>query len=266
MNILISLVFNKVKTYETERRLIYPNLHNYKNVKEILIVEDEKELAENLQELLQTLDFNVLDIFSNAKDTLEYLKKRRPDLIIMDVLLEGTLDGVQLTQVIKEKYDIPVLFLTAYSDNPILEKISNVTYDGFLLKPFDFQRLKSAVFLAINRIQFKEKTDRRQKYLKIRDKGFLSPVSEDRILYLQADGMYTKVVTKDKTYMIRDILKDVSGKLSDKKFIRIHKSYIVNVSHIASFNSKEVIVNQTSLPVRRGLYKKLRELIISRLS
>ncbi|MFN3803024.1 LytR/AlgR family response regulator transcription factor [Belliella pelovolcani] len=86
------------------------------------------------------------------------------------------------------------------------------------------------------------------------------PVPIYDILFLKADGLYTKVYTKTKTYVIRDILKDVLGDLPSSSFVRVHKSYLVNIKHINSFNSKELIIEDHTIPIRRGFYRELHQL------
>lgn len=231
----------------------------------IVIVEDEIDLAQNLKETLEILGYHVLTIFTNAKDTLQFLNSNHSDLIIMDIMLEGSMDGIELTNRIKTNFDIPVLFLTAFSNVKIFDRISKVNHEGFLLKPFTLENLKSAVYLSLK----KEKTEQKipaQKYLKIRDKGFLIPLPESNVLFLKADGLYTKVYTSSKVYSVRETLKDMTAKVSAEKFTRVHKSYLVNIQYIEYFNSKELIILDNNIPIKRGFYKKLKSLILSDLS
>lgn len=232
-------------------------------MKKILIIEDEYELALNIQEILVNFDYDVVGIFNNAIDVLDFFIDGSADLILMDVSLQGNLDGIDLCYKLKDKLNIPIVFLTAYSDKVILERISNIVYDGYLLKPFTIDSLKSAIFLALEKKQ--EKNDSKQisstkNTLKIRDKGFLVPVPIFDILFLKADGLYTKVYSRSKTYVIRNILKDVLGDLPTSSFVRVHKSYMVNIKHISSFNSKELQIYDHIIPIRRGFYKELHKL------
>jgi len=232
-------------------------------MKKILIVEDEAELALNIQEILTNLDYNVVGIFNNAIDVLDYFIDGSADLILMDVSIQGNLDGIDLCYKLKDKLNIPIIFLTAYSDRTILERISKVMYDGYLLKPFTIESLKSAIFLGFEKVQENEnfkQVSSTKNTLKIRDKGFLVPVPIYDILFLKADGLYTKVFTRSKIYLIRDILKDVLGDLPTTTFVRVHKSYMVNIQHISSFNSKELQIDEHTIPIRRGFYKELHNL------
>lgn len=224
----------------------------------ILIVEDEVDLAANLKEILENLNYEVIGSFTNGQDVMAFLMRNTPDIILMDILIEGEIDGIDLTYQIRDKFNIPVVFLTAYSDESILNRITKVMYDGYILKPFTTERLKSNIYLALQEFNSKKSKKIYTPTLKIRDKGYLVPVPQEDILFLEADGLYTKVITKSKKYMLRDILKDVGEQLIPEKFKRVHKSYIVNIEQIDSINAKEIIVKQQIIPIRRGLYKELK--------
>lgn len=218
----------------------------------VLIVEDEVELAANYKEILINLDYEVVAIAKNATDCLEVLRNEEVDLILMDVMIEGDIDGIELTYQIKSEWDIPVVFTTAYSDQGILERISKVIYDGYLLKPFSVDRLQSTIFLALN--DHKPDEDKGG-FFKVRDKGFVVPIPHSEIIYFQADGLYTKIFTRLRSYAVRDILKNIEAKLENGPFLRVHKSYVVNLQNVTSFNYKSVFVHDKIIPIRRGVNK-----------
>lgn len=227
-------------------------------MKKILIVEDEEELANNISEILSNLDYKVAAIVDNAKSALEFLESNEVDLVLMDILIHGDLDGIDLAYKIREKYNLPLVFSTAYSGTEYLERISSEIHEGYLLKPFSLDSLKTAIFFGLKRHEEKSGKENRAKgSLKIMDKGYLVPVPYSEIVYLKADGLYTKVYTKAKSYLVRDILKSFEEKLPADIFLRVHKSFLVNIGFIASFNAKKVNLGETSIPIRRGLYKEL---------
>jgi two-component system response regulator LytT len=126
------------------------------------------------------------------------------------------------------------------------------------LKPFTLDSLKTAVFFGLKRHQEKPQNITKPKEsLKVMDKGFLVPIPFNEILYLKADGLYTRVFTKVKSYLIRDILKGFEDKLPKEQFMRVHKSFLINVNYISSFNAKKINLGEVSIPIRRGLYKEL---------
>lgn len=229
-------------------------------MKKILIVEDEVELANNISEILTNLDYQVSAVVDNADSALEFLEGHDVDLVLMDILIHGELDGIDLAYKIRESYDLPIVFSTAYSGTEYLERISSEIHEGYLLKPFTLDSLKTAVFFGIKRHEEKKGKDRKPKgSLKIMDKGYLVPVPYSEVVYLKADGLYTKVYTKAKSYLVRDILKSFEDKLPGDQFIRVHKSYLVNLAYIGSFNAKKINLGEKSVPIRRGLYKELME-------
>ncbi|AWW29068.1 DNA-binding response regulator [Echinicola strongylocentroti] len=232
-------------------------------MKKILIVEDELDLAENLEEILSVLGYNLAPVISDGNMVLDYLNYSQPDLILMDVLIDGDMDGIDLAKKIKENYQIPIIFLTGYSDKIILDRISKVIYEGYLLKPFHIETLKTCLYLTFKN-QEGPKQQIKPKTLKIRDKGFMVPVPVEDITVLEADGLYTKIHTLSKPYTIRDILKDVTEKLPDDSFLRIHKSFTININHIHAYNAKELTVGNQVIPMRRGFLKKLKGILEDR--
>lgn len=230
-------------------------------MKKILIVEDEEELAANISEILSGLDYQVASVVDNAKDALSFLETTQVDLVLMDIMIKGDLDGIDLAYKIREIYQIPIVFSTAYSGTEYLERISSDIHEGYLLKPFTVDSLKTAVFFGLKRYE-ERKTINKQApkgSLKVMDKGYLVPIPFSEILYLKADGLYTKIYTKVKSYLVRDILKGFEEKLPEDQFFRVHKSYLINVEHVTSFNAKKINLGETPVRIRRGLYKELIE-------
>jgi two-component system response regulator LytT len=232
-------------------------------VKNILIIEDELELGQNIRDLLLYLGYQVSGIIDNGNDALIFLKDNDPDLILMDIQIKGDIDGIDLCQRIKAIYDIPVVYLTAFSEISFLDRIASFQFEGYLLKPFTVQDLKSAVHLGLAGKEGKH-TKAVKNIITIKDKGFTIPISLSNILFFQADGLYTKIHTKTKSYLVRDILKDLVEPILGPMFIRVHKSYVINIQEISSFNSKEIHIDDYVIPIRRGFYKELKSLVNQR--
>ncbi len=116
----------------------------------ILLVEDNQEVAQPLKELLEELDYAVLDIVNSGEKTLEVLKKVKPDLILMDIMLSGNLDGIQTAQLIKDAYDIPVVFSTGYTDVELLERAKITHPFGYILKPYQKRELRVIIEVAMH--------------------------------------------------------------------------------------------------------------------
>lgn len=235
-------------------------------MRNIIIIEDEPDLANNIAELVTLLGYCVSGIFDNSKSCLAFLSKNQADLVILDILIKGEDNGIELGKMIKDDYNIPILFCSAYTDELLLQEVKTINPGGYIVKPFTREILKTSIFLALNDkfAPMDLPPDAGKSTFHIRDKGYVIPVEIKNIIMAVADGLYTKIVTYDKNYLIRAILKNIEAQLPHNKFLRVHKSYLVNLDYISSFNSKGIKVNDYIIPVRRGYYKSLKELFGSK--
>lgn len=122
----------------------------------ILIVEDEHIVAMGIKRMLKSLGYTVTGVASSGEDAISKAESTFPDIVLMDIMLKGDMDGVEATREIKARLDIPVVYLTAYSDNNILERAKITEPFGYIIKPFDEKDLYSSIEVALHR-QRKEK-------------------------------------------------------------------------------------------------------------
>jgi len=124
-----------------------------------LIVEDEALIAEELRERLWRLGFSVIAAVDNGDDGVAIATRERPDLVLMDIRLNGQKDGVQAAKEIREQVDIPIVYLTAHSDRGTVDRASKTDHDGFILKPFVRRELQTTIEVAMQRhaIRVKQK-------------------------------------------------------------------------------------------------------------
>ncbi|HSP89023.1 MAG TPA: adenylate/guanylate cyclase domain-containing protein [Ignavibacteriaceae bacterium] len=121
----------------------------------ILIAEDETIIAIDIKSTLQKIGYSVLEIATSGEKVIELLSVSKPDLILMDISLAGNLDGIETTEIISKKYDLPVVYLTALTNNETLERARVTEPFGYLLKPFDERNLHSTIEMAL----YKHKVD-----------------------------------------------------------------------------------------------------------
>ena len=117
----------------------------------ILIVEDESIIAMDIERGLRKLGYAVTGIASKSEEVLERIKQERPDLILMDVQLKSRTDGIETAKIIRQQYNIPVIFLTAYADENTLERAKAAEPLGYLLKPFVEDDLHTAIEVALHK-------------------------------------------------------------------------------------------------------------------
>ena len=115
----------------------------------ILIVEDEAILAADLSERLKKNEYQVIGIASSAKQALDIIQDTRPDVVLMDIKIQGDKDGIETAGDIHERYDIPVIYLTAYSNKSLLERAKITEPFGYLVKPVDNSQLTACIEMAL---------------------------------------------------------------------------------------------------------------------
>ncbi len=111
----------------------------------IAIVEDEGIVAMDISKCLTSLGYDVAFISDSGEKVLEIVKESQPDLILMDVELKGKLNGLETAKMLKEKYDIHIVFLTAFEDETTLNRIGELSPDGYLVKPFEDEHLQNTL-------------------------------------------------------------------------------------------------------------------------
>ncbi len=121
------------------------------NNAQILIVEDEKIIAEDIQDSLREYGFGVVDIESNGEKAIEKAAKLKPDLILMDIMLKGKLNGIETAYKINDNEKIPIIYLTGSADYYTVEEAISTNPFGYLLKPFNKKELYKSVEIAIKK-------------------------------------------------------------------------------------------------------------------
>ena len=126
---------------------------NSNNKSRILIVEDELIIAKNTAKKLRNLGYNVSKIVSSGQAAINYVNSEPPDLILMDIAIKGTIDGIETAIAIKVKADIPIIFLTAYASDETLDRASETGCYGYLIKPFRDKELQATIKMALSKHQ-----------------------------------------------------------------------------------------------------------------
>ena len=133
--------------------------------RKILIVEDEKVVALDLKRRLTKLGYSVIGTASNADKVIELLKDSLPDVILMDIHIQGDKDGIELAEIINAHYSIPIIYLTAYSEEATLDRARSTRPYGYLLKPFSERELHVAIQVSMERFESDEKVRGKAEYL-----------------------------------------------------------------------------------------------------
>lgn len=117
----------------------------------ILVVEDETIVAKDIQCSLQRLGYHVPSTATSGEEAIRKAGEIKPDLVIMDIVLKGRMDGVETAQHLQHQFDLPVVYLTAYADLQTLDRVKTTTPAGYMLKPFQPTELRTTIELALHR-------------------------------------------------------------------------------------------------------------------
>ena len=154
----------------------------------VLIVEDELIDAIEIENRLKAMGYAIAAVASSGEDAIRLVAQTLPDLVLMDILLEGEMDGVETTEQICERFDVPVIYLTSFDDEDILQRARITEPFGYLLKPFGDRELHSAIEIAL----YKHKTERRLRESEARYRHIVQDQTELICRYLP-DGTLTFV-------------------------------------------------------------------------
>ncbi|MDO9549909.1 MAG: response regulator [Methanoregula sp.] len=133
----------------------------------IFIAEDELIEAEDIRTTLEKQGYPVAGIARSGESVLEILKEIKPDLVLMDIHLAGTLDGIDTAEKIRNLYHIPVIFLTAHADETTLSRAKVTEPYGYVLKPFDERELHSAIEMALYKHRMEEQTQENERTIRV---------------------------------------------------------------------------------------------------
>ena len=225
----------------------------------VLIVEDDLMISESLKDILRILNHKVVGVADNADEAIELCNKDLPDLTLLDIQISGDIDGVDLAEIIRDQFDIPFIFTTAYADNETVLRARDKGPFGYLVKPYgvkevnaaiqiakaSFDRLKTAEKAAINLSKIVDNSI----FLKVDSK--LIKVKIEDILYVEAKGDYVLFKTKSKGYIVQTSMKHVEKKLSPFWFQKIHRSFIINLSKIVDIEDSNLLIEGQIIPISR---------------
>ena len=233
-----------------------------KNLK-ILIVENLKNIEISLQSRLSDMGFEVIDQVDSPKKALEILDQRRVDIVLSDLFTDKEINGITLAKSAIEQFKTAVLFLSSESALKHAGLLKEVPFCPLLLKPVKDLELKINIEAAVanfqeqNRKQEMPVSDPFSQYIFVRADYRLNRIRVMDIYYIEAKKDYVSINTGDNVFTVHTTMRDIMNVLPDSHFIRIHRSYIVNIDRIFSIKYPDLLVENKmkTLPIG-GLYRK----------
>jgi PAS domain S-box-containing protein/diguanylate cyclase (GGDEF)-like protein len=132
----------------------------------MLVVEDERIVSMDLQRRLKAMGYEIAGAAVSGEEAIEKAEKLRPDMVLMDIMLDGELDGTQAAEIIRSRFNIPVIYLTAYADSATLERAKITEPFGYILKPFEERELHGHIEIALYKARMEKKLkDSEERYV-----------------------------------------------------------------------------------------------------
>lgn len=261
----------------------------------VLIVEDEAITAYDIREMLEELGYEVTALAHSGEVALRSFQKELPDLVLMDIVLKGEIDGIQVAQEMNRIEAVPIIYLTGQSDQETKQRAKSTNYAHYALKPLnppqlaiDIEEVLEKFTIASNQEQHADKNKMNNifvftEHLFIKKHQPYEKVHKNEIEYIVGDGNLStfhivtgrvRNQTKKNTFSESVVLPHSTFKEQAfppiyaglnvletrlahfKNLVRIHRKFIINISHVKSFTRKEVKLFSCTLPIGKTHYQE----------
>ncbi len=220
-----------------------------------IAIDDEPKALEVIERYCRKT--NLVDLratFREPVKAIEFMNREKVDLIFLDINMPD-ISGMQLVQTLSPRP--MVIFTTAYSHYAVESYDLNAL--DYLLKPITFERFLAAINKAAGILPSKKSVsneDESTVFIKSGPQTYQVKVGD--ILYLEKDGNYITIHLKDKNILIRENMTDIFGIVPEELFVRVHKSFVVAIRHIAMIEVHQVIINGVKIPIGSTYREALR--------
>jgi len=231
----------------------------------VLVVEDENIVSKDIQHSLKKLGYNVVGAASMGEKAIVLAHETHPDVVLMDIMLKGEMNGIETASQIKAELKIPVIYLTAYADEATLAKAKVTEPYGYIIKPFKEIDLHTSIEMALYKHGKESEVikERDLLYSLVENKdtnNFIFVKSNSRLVKLKTEDIYFIEALKDyvvintlnSRYTIHSTMKDIERKLPSDEFIRVHRSFIVRLDKIAAIEQPNLILENDKKTVPIG--------------
>jgi DNA-binding LytR/AlgR family response regulator len=220
---------------------------------------------------------------SSGEELLLQVHQYHPDLVILDITLDGKLDGIETAALLARSTRVPFIFMTAFSDKETIDRAKQTNPHAYLVKPFDARTLQSSIELAIHNAgsrQFQTGNGavipatatanadavtadnfllHDALFVKVRNR--LEKVMLEDIVWAEAQDIYCNIKTRTQLHLVSQSLKNLELRLPANQFMRVHRSYIVQLTAIEAIEDNNILIGGKQIPIgnthRDALLKRL---------
>ena len=220
----------------------------------ILAVEDNPIHAAKLEMLLDELGYFLIDTVNNTTDAVSKFEAVSPDIMLMDIDLKQDEDGIGIAKKITSINPVPIIFTTSFTDLTTIDRAKATHPFGYLIKPLEKAALQAAIELAVFRFAHTEvhqpevQSSGWTQHAIAMDSFFVKTNCLEKVLYDDilwvgvSSDRYCEIVTESKTFTIRTSLLSLGEKLPPHQFVRIHRTYIVNIQKVIHINEQDMLI------------------------
>jgi DNA-binding LytR/AlgR family response regulator len=245
----------------------------------VLIVEDEAIVAMDLAAGLQMDGYEVAGIADNGEAALAIFRDEEVDIVLMDINIIGDTDGIDTAAALLKIRYVPIIFLTAFTDQKTVDRVKQICPAAFLSKPYSISNVRISIELALSNFAIARETEaggkvvsmpaqkenkpviEKESILQLNDFIFIKEhyrfikIKTEDIQYLESSNNYVNIVCGPRKFVVRMQMSQILEKLIFNTIIRIHKSYAVNLLAITSFTDQDVTIDKLEIPIGRS-YKE----------
>lgn len=230
----------------------------------ILIVEDDLIAAEDIKEILEETNYVITGIARSFDEAVELFKDTNPDLVVMDIQLDGQKDGIDVAAELSHINQVPIIYLTGKAEHEVLKRAIRTQAATYILKPYRVEELLTNVDLAIRNFaksKINAVTALSEAVFLPTDNNGHEKVMKKDIHYIEGDRGYVRIYTHDKMFHITTNLATLTLQLESPDFLRVSKKYVVNAHHLVKLNKDSVWIEDRQILIgdnyRKELYDRL---------
>ncbi len=213
----------------------------------IYILEDEMITQEVIKQTLESMNCIVCGMKSNAEKALDEIQSVKPDIVFLDIRVDGDKTGIWLGNQLK----MPIVYLTAFSDQKNIKDAMQTNPVSYVQKPFKEKDILIALELAKSKLA-------ETKELLIKDKSLTVRLNVNHILYAKKEDHYLILHTHNGNKMIRSTVQEFLEKVTDD-FMQVHRSYIINKNFVSGISNKVVMIRGDKIPISLSYLKSAKK-------
>jgi len=244
----------------------------------LLIIEDDPPTALDMRRKLANCGWHIPDIVNDASDALTFLSIYKPHLVLMGINSSRREEKITIAKHINKAHNTPVIFFSSYADQDTIDSAKEANPAAFMVEPYSEAQIRVAVEMAL--YNFTHSMTSSSTYSKtmlggitghylLDDRMFIKKnnrferVNFLEIQWMQAESNYTKIVTDKTSYTLTLTLRHLFEKIYHPSFIRVHRSYVINMEHIEAFEGNMLLIKGQKIPISKSYREEALKLFLA---